>query len=70
MVSSGSSAATVPAPTITASESARIRCRWTMFSGPVTNCESPARVAMKPSRLCPRWPTVIGLALLAPQIGR
>jgi hypothetical protein len=41
-----------------------------MFSGPVTNCESPARVAMNPSRLCPRWPTVIGFVLVALQIGR
>ena len=41
-----------------------------MFSPPVTNCDSPLCVAMKPSRLCPRWPTVIGRATVAEQIGR
>ena len=34
-----------------------------MFSSPVTHCDSPACVAMKPSRLWPRWPTVIGLGV-------
>ena len=39
-----------------------MRCRCRMFSSPVTYCDSPACVAMKPSRLWPRWPTVIGRA--------
>ena len=43
-------------------------CR--MFSSPVTYCESPEWVAMKPSRLCPMWPSVIGRVLVALQIGR
>ena len=51
VVSCGLSAATVPAPTTTASHSARSQCRWTMFWCPVTNCESPDGVAMKPSML-------------------
>ena len=41
-----------------------------MFSSPVTHCDSPACVAMKPSRLWPRWPTVIGRVAVALQIGR
>ena len=70
VVSCGSSAATVPAPTTTASHNARIRCRWTMLSPPVTVCESPDGVAMNPSRLWPRWPTVSGRADVALQMGR
>ena len=70
VVSCGSSAATVPAPTTTASHRARMRCTCTILSLPVTNCESPDGVAMNPSRLWPRWPTVTGRAEVALQIGR
>ena len=70
VVSSGSSAATVPAPTSTASQRARSRCMCTMLSSPVTVCESPEGVAMNPSRLWPRWPSVSGRADVALQIGR
>ena len=41
-----------------------------MLSSPVTNCESPDGVAMNPSRLCPRWPMVMGRRDVAEQIGR
>ncbi len=70
VVRRGLSAAAVRAPTITASHSARKRCRCRMFCGPVTKQESPDGVAMKPSRLCPRCPTVIGRSGVALTIGR
>ena len=56
--------------TTTASQMARMRCRCRMFSSPVTNCDSPECVAMNPSRLCPRCPTVTGDAAVALVTGR
>ena len=41
-----------------------------MLSSPVTNCESPDGVAINPSRLCPRWPIVMGRVDVAEQTGR
>ena len=59
VVSCGLSAATYRRQRPRHRESARMRCRWSMFSGPVTNCDSPVCIAMKPSRLWPRWPIAI-----------
>jgi hypothetical protein len=54
-VSRGSSLRTVSTPMTTASARARSRCRCSRSASPVTNTESPVRVAMPPSRLCPSW---------------
>ena len=56
VVSCGSSSDAVPAPTITASHSARSRCRCTSTCGPLTKSASPPCVATRPSRLWPSWP--------------
>ena len=44
---------TVSAPTITASTSARSRCRWARPSGPETSRQSPDGVPIRPSSDCP-----------------
>ena len=51
VVSCGSSACTVPAPTITASHSARSRWVCRMSRGPLIQNECPCTVAIRPSRV-------------------
>lgn len=52
-VSLGLSVDAVPAPTMTASDTARKRCRWVMPSSPLMNLEAPVTVAIRPSDSAP-----------------
>ena len=59
-VSDGSSARTVPAPTSTASLSARRRCASALASGPVIQRLVPSGAAIRPSRVAASLSTTYG----------
>ena len=59
-VSRGSSAATVPTPTSTASHAARRACETRRSSSPEIHFDSPVVVAMRPSSVCANFTATYG----------